>query len=152
MSGKRGKQITIAQFRRLWDDLSLSQGDIGAMLGISEQAVNLRARKRGFPRRGFPLEKICKPVDREVFARMWAGGVRNADIARHFFVSIHSVRHYRDRFGLPSRGRCGKANRTPLTEFLDAEAAAAMNAQAKAERVAADQRARREAAWLRRAA
>ncbi|MCA0204319.1 MAG: hypothetical protein LCH92_08255 [Proteobacteria bacterium] len=152
MSGKRGKQITIAEFRRLWDDMSITQTEIGAMLGITEQAVNLRAKKRGFPPRGYPRKRMSKPVDRDLFAAMWAAGVGNQDIADHFAVSYFSVRHYRDRFGLQSRGRCGKFPAISIKAFWEGRMAKAMRVQAETERAKAAKRAKREAAWMRSAA
>ena len=124
MSGKRGKQVPLAEFRRMWDDMSLSMTEIGSRLGISPQAAALRGKKRGFPLRGYPSEKMQKVTncDFEMFRRMWDAGVHSKYIAAHFGIATNSVRHYRRRFGLKSRGHGGRIKTITIDDFWAIEA------------------------------
>ena len=137
MSAKRGKQVTMAEFKRLWDDLSLSLGDIGERLGITEQAVSLRGRRRGFPPRGWPVEKLRRSIDEALFADMWRAGVSVSDICGHFGIAESTMRHNRDRLGLETRGNCGRFRSISLAEFWDSRTAEAMKAEAATIRRAA---------------
>lgn len=62
--GKRGLQVTVAAFRKLWTDPALTLDDIGARLGIAPSAVSARAKRRGLPsRRGFRVLHGARGTD-----------------------------------------------------------------------------------------
>jgi hypothetical protein len=129
MSGKRGRTVTLAEFRRLWLDTRLSTTEIGAMLGITQQAVCLRARKRGLPPRGFPVERLTVWHDPDLLRRMWTAGVLGADICAHFGAAPDTLRHAVKRFGLPRRGP-GRFRTIRIAEFWQVELAERMRAEA----------------------
>lgn len=97
-----GKRISEAEFRRMWEDLSISATEIGRRLGITQQAVTHRAQKRGLPRRpkrgGKPA---CDPRDVQ---RMYLAGVRLQDIAEALSCDRKTVSNYVTRLGLTKRG------------------------------------------------
>lgn len=71
---RRGKTVSEAEFRRLWLDLSISQGEVGRRLGISGEAALSRALARGLPRR--PAERPwTQQIDRERVYRLRRSGL-----------------------------------------------------------------------------
>lgn len=87
----RGMTVTIAEFRRMWFDPTLTLDDIGRILGICNRAVWQRAKHRGMP----PRPSIIKPgpapiLDAEAEA-MWRSCVRVEDIAAAYGTSVSTV-------------------------------------------------------------
>ena len=110
-----GKQVSNAEFRRMWLDPSLSQKDIGRKLGISYQAVRFRAIARGLPpaRVVKPWKRSITPDREDEFRRLWLAGVRTADIQAHFGLSYAADPARSARLmGLPPRGRAWRATCT----------------------------------------
>jgi lambda repressor-like predicted transcriptional regulator len=82
----RGKQVTVAEFRRMWLDLSISQGEIGKRLGITGQAALCRALSRGLAPR--PSKRPwTRKIDHIRIARLYTSGLSIAAIAK---VTGHS--------------------------------------------------------------
>lgn len=114
-SARRGRQVSPSEFRRLWFDPSLSQTQIGEMLGISYQAVRFRAIARGLPsaRTVKPWVRSVTPQQEAEFRRMWLAGVRSEDIRQHFGMRYSSDPARSARLmGLPKRGRAWRATCT----------------------------------------
>ena len=104
--GRRGRVVSESEFRRLWADKGLSLQEIGAQLGISQQAVSCRAKARGLPPRGKNYQRLCAiPPSREAELRaLWEAGVGSRDICSHFGVCHTSLGVAVRLFGLPRRG------------------------------------------------
>jgi hypothetical protein len=118
MSGKRGKPVSMAEFVRLWNDLSLTQDEIGERLGISRAAVYFRAKKRGLPARGYPDVIQRRDYDADLLRQMWDGRVHSEDIAAHFGFPHNCMGHYRRKLGLKSRGHGGRIEVIRIAQFL----------------------------------
>jgi hypothetical protein len=102
MTAYRGKPLSYAEFARLWADTSISIAQIGAMAGISQQAVQQRAKARGLPLRG--LRGVPRTIrDDDEFTAMWEAGVGRAEMARHFGVCEPLIGIQARRLGLPKR-------------------------------------------------
>jgi hypothetical protein len=102
MTAYRGKPLSYAEFARLWADTSISVAQIGAMAGISQQAVQQRAKSRGLPLRG--LRGVPRTIrDDDEFTAMWEAGVGRAEMARHFGVCEALIGIQARRLGLPKR-------------------------------------------------
>lgn len=114
MSAHRGKALTIAEFRRLWGDPNLTQGQIGAMLGIKQHAVSLRGKLRGFPPR--PMGPEPAITDDATFRSMWAARVKSQHIADHFGVALRTVTKHAARLKLPEKPR-GRGLSITLSEY-----------------------------------
>jgi hypothetical protein len=104
MSGKRGKTISEAAFKRLWLDNSITTEAIGDMLGITRANVSARARRRGLPTRNGPnIGARPRKIDCPEFAAMWSAPVEAAEIAKHYGVTIGTVYNTAKRHNLPKR-------------------------------------------------
>jgi hypothetical protein len=102
MTAYRGKPMSYAEFARLWADTSISIAQIGALAGISQQAVQQRAKARGLPLRG--LRGVPRVIqDDDEFKAMWGAGVGRAEMARHFGVCEPLIGIQARRLGLPKR-------------------------------------------------
>lgn len=112
----RGRHVSMAEFRRLWDDNSLTLAQIGLLLGITQQAVTGRAATRGLVNTR-PMGPPPAISDDALFRDMWAAGVVVADMAQHFGVHQRSIRNHVTRLGLPKRGNYGWAS-ISLADFL----------------------------------
>lgn len=112
----RGRHVSMAEFRRLWGDKSMTLAQIGQQLGISQVAVSERARTRGLSHTR-PMGPAPAISDDTLFRDMWATGVVVADMARHFGVHQRSIRNHVTRLGLPKRGNYGWAS-ISLADFL----------------------------------
>jgi hypothetical protein len=99
MSGHRGKATSMAEFKALWQDESLSTHDIGAALGISGSAVTIRAQKRGLPARR-NRGGVARPIDMVRFCAMWEAGVKRREIAADMGLCKDSVYRIARRNGL----------------------------------------------------
>jgi hypothetical protein len=96
----RGRQVTVAEFRRMWFDAELTLDDIGRELGICSRSVWQRAKHRGMP----PRPSIIKPgpaptLDAEAEA-MWRACVRVEDIAAAYGTSVSTVHMHVHRRGV----------------------------------------------------
>lgn len=134
----RGKRVSEADFRRLWQDRQLTLRQIGVILGISESAVHYRGRRRGLPPRGVSkptLLAICGAREAE-FRAMWQGNVASQDIAAHFGVSDNTVPNTAARLGLPQRGVRWRGVGIGIAEWREARVAQAMAADAERTRLA----------------
>jgi hypothetical protein len=101
MSGHRGKTTTVAEFKALWGDRSLTIADIGAILDISGDAVILRAKARGLPMRGSKWGgPRPKQIDMARFRAMWEAGVKRHEIAADIGLCKGSVYRIARRNGL----------------------------------------------------
>lgn len=96
---RRGKTISEAEFRRLWDDPEISSSAIAKRLDITVSAVCCRARIRGFP----PRQKYMLPE--KEFRELWNAGVRTGDIVRHYGCSHMTPPNMARHLGLPRRGK-----------------------------------------------
>ena len=127
MTAHRGRTMTNAEFRRLWLDESIAVGQIGALLGISQQAVSSRADRRGLPpRRMGPPPTI---TDDALFCAMWAAGVANLEMAQHFGIHERTVRNHVKRLGL-ARRTGGNNHGITSRQFIQDRALAQMRADA----------------------
>lgn len=118
MSGKRGKSVTMAEFERLWNDLSLTQGEIGEKLGITRAAVRFRAKRRGLPARGYTDVMLRRDYDADLLRQMWDARVHSEDIAAHFGFPHTCMNHYRRKLGLKSRGHGGRIEVIRIAQFF----------------------------------
>lgn len=129
MSANRGKRISEAEFRRMWDDLTLSERQIGVMLGITQTSVSSRAMTRGFPPRpargGRP---VCDP---DALRRLWLAHVPIPDIAAALGCNEKTVRNTRKRLGLPERGPGQWARAVALDDYRALQLRIAMAASAR---------------------
>ncbi len=134
MSAHRGKAVSHAEFARMWFS-PMTQAEIGAVLGITDLAVNHRANRRGLP----PRKKGPGPalVDGPELREMWAANVLTSAIAEHFCVSERTIRNVATRFGYPRRTGLGRAS-ISMAEFRQLRAGQRMAAVAAAEQRATD--------------
>lgn len=107
--------MSMAEFRRLWGDKSMTLAQIGQQLGISQVAVSERARTRGLSNTR-PMGPLPTISDDALFREMWSAGVLTVEMAQHFGVHQRSIRNHVTRLGLPRRGKA----RTSITlaDFL----------------------------------
>lgn len=116
---RRGKRISEAEFRRLWEDRTLTVEQIGKMLDISARAVWSRAMVRGLAPRGLDKPTMQSFTGRriEAFRALWAAGVKQQDIADAFGVSFQTIRRTAARLGLAPRGRARCKQAITLDEW-----------------------------------
>lgn len=114
----RGKVVSEAEFRRMWNDPTLTAMQIGAILGVTPQAVFLRGKKRGLSSRKAMIcaTKCVLPV--KEFTDMWIAGVQTRDIIAHFGCSHLTPKNTAKRLGLPLRGR-GWQSGVRLADYLE---------------------------------
>jgi hypothetical protein len=144
MTVKRGKQVSEAEFRRMWNDHSMPAQVIADRLGISVSAVGCRARCRNLPNR--PGGKGSgRRLKKELFREMWDANVKPAHIAGFFKVCPENVTKRARIWGFPDRD-CHRWNSITMTTFLLARAARVEQAALiNAEMVDGDTRRRRAA-------
>lgn len=131
MSARRGKQVSSAEFRALWCDLSLTCTEIGARLGITQAAVSARAQMRDLPPRPYgPVPLISNNAG---FAKMWAAGVHGREMAKAFGVSEKTVRNHAKRLKLPKRTG-GQGHGITAAQYAEQVIAAGMRAESSAVR------------------
>lgn len=111
----RGLKLSAAEFKRLWQDPTLTTEEIGRRLGIHQTAVCKRATARGFAPRG-SMARIAI-LDTDLFREMWDAGVQIKDMARHFDVSGSNIKRTRQRLGLPNRTRGNSRSFLTLEQF-----------------------------------
>lgn len=102
MTKHRGRTVSIAEFSRLWAS-DMTEAQIGALLGITQAAVQMRAKARGLPRRKDGPPRII--TDTATFRSMWTAGVMIDAMATHFGVAERTIRTTVERLGLEKRGR-----------------------------------------------
>lgn len=132
MSGvKRGVAVTVAEFRRLWHDMTLTLDDIASALGISVKAVQFRAKHRGMPKRtGLRGKARCGFDDQ--FQALWEGCVCREDIAAHYGRTTSAVDMHAHRHGFKrSRPVTRWAPAIRLDEYLSARLGDRMRAEAQ---------------------
>lgn len=130
MAAKRGKRISEAEFRRLWDDLSITVAEIGERLGIGQTAVSSRARTRKLPPR--PARNGTAPVcDPDVLTRLWLADVPILEIAAALGCDEKTVRNTRRRLGLSERGPGKRKTAVSLADFRALQLRIAMAASAR---------------------
>lgn len=101
----RGAIMAEATFAKLWRDPTVNIETIAARLGISRQAVRIRARVRGLPPRvgsGNTARARTEQSAPEI-APMWLANVGLAEMARHFGCSHTAILRAANRLGLPKR-------------------------------------------------
>lgn len=121
MSGKRGKPMSEAAFRRLWMDRNVPAQDIADLLDVSIQALRFRALARGLP-----LRKggggMNRKVDPALMRAMWDFNVSPTEIARYFGVHPTTITKRSIEWGFPARN-CTRWNSMSVAGFLLAQAA-----------------------------
>jgi len=102
----RGKQMSEAEFKKLYYDKSIPCKQIGHMLGISEQAVRFRALKRGLVMRGddgrdSPYHRMLAKAD--LFKELWLRGASRNSMIDYFGVNDWSITKAQRRLKLAPR-------------------------------------------------
>lgn len=100
MAVKRGQQVSLAEFRRMWFDPTLTLDDIGRILGICNRAVWQRARHRGMPDRTSIFKPGPKPTLDAAAEAMWRACVRAEDIAAAYGTRVSTVHMHVNRNGV----------------------------------------------------
>ena len=100
----RGKQVTTAEFRRMWFDPDLTVEDIAKALDICRFSVWQRAQSRGMPDRTGLVKPGPKPALDTVAEAMWRACVRGEDIAALYGVNVCAVHQHVHRNAI-ERGR-----------------------------------------------
>jgi hypothetical protein len=145
MSANRGKRVSEAEFRRMWEDHSLPAQVIADRLGITVAAVGCRARIRKLPKRegGKGSGRKLEPV---LFREMWEANVKPAHIAAYFGVHVENISKRARLWGFPDRD-CNRWNSITMAAFILRRAARLEQAALwNADMVDGDPRRRRAAA------
>lgn len=116
---RRGKRISEAEFRRLWEDRTLTVEQIGKMLDITESAVTCRAKARGLAPRGNSKKhkQSFQGKRLEALRVLYIAGVRRQDIADAFGVHEQTVGKAVARLGLTPRGKASSHQSITLDEW-----------------------------------
>lgn len=116
-----GKTISEAEFRRMWQDESLTITEIGRRLGIGCNAVRSRAAVRGLGDRPIRHPRMStKKIDDDAMQKLWAKGVQIDEICARLGVGKASVRLAVKRLGLPARPHGGvRGTRAMVLNGLD---------------------------------
>lgn len=123
MRGRRGKTVSEAEFRRMWNDLSMTLAQVGEVLGITQAAVSARAATRGMPPRPYGPVPLIK--DEARFRAMWSAGVHSRQIAITLGIHEKTVRNHAKRLCLPRRVG-GKGRGITMAGYAEARMAEAM--------------------------
>lgn len=135
MTAKRGKRVSEAEFRRLWEDMSISQAEIGRRLGISGEAVRYRAKTRKLqPRpKGYPF---ARKVNEARAVRLYLTGYSEGAVAVIMGHPRPTIQAALNRAGVVRRSRndptsisADKALRIAMAASARAEQAALWNAE-----------------------
>lgn len=100
----RGKIVSEAAFRRMWEDLTISQVEIGRQLGISPAGVRGRAASRGLPPRD-PARPWRRKLDHARIIRLYQSGLSTVSIAKMLGCDAGTVRAALVRAEVPLRPR-----------------------------------------------
>ena len=107
MKGKprnTGRIVSDAEFRRMWEDMSISQNEIGRRLGISSEAVRFRAASRKLPPRP-RARPFARTVDYQRVVRLYKAGLSQSAVAAVVGVPITSIKAALVEAGVEIRGR-----------------------------------------------
>lgn len=118
MSEHRGKTTSEAEFRRLWMDRTLTQREIGEILGISTTAVQFRAKARGLPprKKKVPIKALSLAKD-PLFVEMMKANVMRTHINRYFGAKENVVNIAAKLAGV-DRGPRNRWNKITVGEFF----------------------------------
>lgn len=111
-----GKTVSNAEFRRMWMDETITATEIGRRLGITVQAVRIRARVRNLPPRKGGAGKV-KKIDPVLFRKLWDANVSPVEIGRLFNCCPQNVTKRAREWGFPQRD-CHKWNVVSLAAFI----------------------------------
>ncbi len=113
----RGKQLTVAEFRRLWMDTSISVVEIGRRLGISDRAVHDRAKARGLPKR--PRKQPFKMLhDHGKLVALYRSGLSLNAVAMVAKCSRNTVQRAVRDAGVEVRPRQKSVEQDKIAAFL----------------------------------
>lgn len=102
MKANRGRVVSEANFRRMWDNLTIPKAEIGRRLGITGAAVTLRAEARGFPPR--PTVRPWQQVhSKGEMVRLFDLGLSLTHIAEVLGCTASTVRHALKKSGRQMR-------------------------------------------------
>lgn len=111
--------ITREVLEPIWCRRDIPTAKVAERLGVTRQALSLRAKTLGLPSRAGNQESH-KRGDDDLFRRMWEAGVSTGDMARHFGYSYAACISTRRRnMGLPARPRGFRS--IPISVFYEAE-------------------------------
>lgn len=130
MTVHRGKRVSDGEFRRLWEDMSLSKQGIGRILGISGNCVQKRASARNLPARpgGQPFARIH---DHKRILRLYGTGLSREVVARMMGCTASTVIHALRVAGVTLRGRHHPAAMTEAQALAIMLAASARETRAQ---------------------
>lgn len=129
----RGKIISLREFADLWNDDRLTLQEIGGRLGVSVQAVVMRAKSRGFGHRGKIVRRKIATASTPMFRAMWVANVGLRDMQRHFGCCHTAISKAARRLGFPPRNAT-RWNTITIAQFMDQQTAAKMAEAARSER------------------
>ena len=139
MTANRGKRVSEAEFRRMWEDMSISQNEIGRRLGISGEAVRFRAKRRGFEPRptSRPTSRpFSRKVNEALAVRLYLTGYSEGAVAVIMGHPRPTIQAALNRAGVVRRSRndptsisADKALRIAMAASARAEQAALWNAE-----------------------
>lgn len=136
-SGKTNplRHVTREVLEPLWLRRDISTERIAEVLGVSRQAVSLKAKRLGLPSRA-GNQASRQNVDAATFERLWRAGVCTTDIAKAFgYCNRTAVSHRARMMGLPRRrrgaGPGGWAGTIRAAEFREIELARRMQGAAE---------------------
>lgn len=133
----RGITVSEADFRRMWEDESLTLMAIGQRLGISAQAVVCRADARCLPKRKIFRDRAITDPE---FPAMYRAGVSTREL-QELYGCAHTVIPKTARaMGLPPRN-VGRWSSISIAQFREQQLLARMAEVAAAERAEAKRRA-----------
>lgn len=117
----RGKRVSTADLKRLWEDKTLSMTDIGKRLDISLQAVVARAKRRGLGPRPLQGQRVRASVTKlaqdPLFPKLWAQGASREALRAYYGVGSSQITEAVRELGLPKRAQ-SRWNRRTLEETL----------------------------------
>lgn len=117
----RGKTISEAEFRRMWQDANLTITEIGRRLGVGCNAVRSRAAVRGLGDRPIKHPRMStKKIDDDAMRKLWEKGVPIDEICDQLGVGKASIRLAIKRLGLLARPHGGvRGTRAMMLHGLD---------------------------------
>jgi hypothetical protein len=133
----RGALMSEAAFARLWSDPAVHVADIARTLGITRQAVAIRARVRGLPPRKGARKAVRDRVEDRCpdFAALWTAGVGLVAMMEHLGCCHTAILKAAARLGLPKR-RLTRWNALTMADYRATLLRDAMAASARETRAA----------------
>lgn len=116
-TGRRGRTVSISEFKQLWADTSLTLEDIGRRLDVSKMAVIRRARSRGLGSRKRPAPALDIVLACELFPYLQKAGATQRALARYYKVKTFTIYRAAKRLGLEWQ-KNSKAHRPTLGEAM----------------------------------